>query len=133
VARALSVDTSFLVDLQRERLRGERGPAHQALDRVADAALYCSVIVLGEYAQGFADPDDPAVQLLRNAVELLPVDEAVARRWAVLARTLRATGAGIGSNDLWIAATSLEHGLPLLSADHAAFARVPELELLPYR
>jgi tRNA(fMet)-specific endonuclease VapC len=133
VARALSVDTSFLIDLQRERARGVVGPAQRALALAADAALHCSVVVLGEYAQGFADPDDSAVRVLRDAVELLPVDDTVALRWAALARELRASGASLGSNDLWIAATSVVHGLPLLTADAAAFGRVPGLEVVGYR
>jgi len=133
VARALSVDTSFLIDLQRERSRGAPGPAHRALELAADAALHCSVVVLGEYAQGFANAEDQAVRVLRDAFELLPVDDAVALRWGTLARKLRASGASIGSNDLWIAATSVVHGLPLLTADAAAFRRVPGLEVVGYR
>lgn len=33
------LDTSFLVDLLREAARGEEGPAHAALDRLAEEEL----------------------------------------------------------------------------------------------
>ncbi len=133
MARPLSLDTSFLIDLQRERRRGEEGPAHRFLREEAGSELFLSVVALGEMAQGFADLDHPAVRVLRDTHTLLRVDEEVALTYGALARELREAGTPMGSNDLWIAATSLCHELPLLTADVSAFARVPRLEVLRYR
>jgi predicted nucleic acid-binding protein len=44
-------------------------------------------------------------------------------------RSLRQQGAAIPSNDLWIAASCLEHGALLFSLD-AHFERVPGLRLV---
>jgi len=48
---------------------------------------------------------------------------------AVLSRSLRQQGTPIPSNNLWIAASSLEHGALLFSLD-AHFERVPALRLV---
>jgi len=39
----------------------------------------------------------------------------------------------IGTNDQWIAAASIRHELPLVTANVAEFSRVDGLEVLPYR
>jgi predicted nucleic acid-binding protein len=41
-------------------------------------------------------------------------------------------GTLIGSNDLWIAATALEHSLPLVTRDIDHFRRIPDLQLIGY-
>jgi predicted nucleic acid-binding protein len=133
VAGRLSLDTTFLIDLQRERTRGEGGPAHALLRGKPDAELCLSSVALGEFAEGFEDPDDPVLRVARERHVLLPADEAVAIEYGRLARSLRRQGRLIGANDLWIAATSLRHGLPLVTADVAAFRRVPGLETVAYR
>ena len=53
MAPRLSVDTTFLIDLQRERAHGDDGGAtHRFLKRLPDAELYLSTIALGEFARG---------------------------------------------------------------------------------
>ncbi len=100
MARLLRVDTSFLIDLQRERQRGEGGPAHRFLEAEAGSELCLSVVALGETAQGFPDSEHPSIRVLRDTQLLLPVDEDVALLYGALARELRERGKPIGSNDL---------------------------------
>jgi tRNA(fMet)-specific endonuclease VapC len=132
MARTLSVDTSFLIDLERERRSGLGGPAHRFLQREADAELCLSAAALGELAEGYADPGHPALWAIRKSHRVLPLDEHVALAYAALAREHRGRGS-VGSNDLWIAATSLQHRLPLLTADVERFSAVRGLELVAYR
>ena len=47
-------------------------------------------------------------------------------------RYLRDNGLLIGPNDLWIAATGLVTGMPVVTRNEAEFRRVPELEVLGY-
>jgi predicted nucleic acid-binding protein len=56
---------------------------------------------------------------------LLP-DEATTRHYAQLFLQLRQQGAAIPTNDLWIAALALQHGLTLCS-DDAHFRHIPQL------
>jgi predicted nucleic acid-binding protein len=128
----LSFDTSFLIDFQRKHRRGG-GPAHQFLERHADIRLALSTVAFGEFVERFDGPDHPAVRLVAESYELLPVDRGAAVRYGAITRGLRTVGALIGTNDLWIAAVSLRHDLPLVTADEAHFGRVPGLEIVAYR
>lgn len=133
MAGRLSLDTTFLIDLQRERTAGRRGPAHELLERDPDVELHLSAVVLGEFAEGFEDADHPVLRMARELHVLLPIDEPTALAYGRITRRLRERGELIGSNDLWIAAASLRHDLPLVTANAADFGRVPELELVVYR
>lgn len=134
MARPLSVDTSFLIDLQRERSRGEDdGPAHTFIATRREVELQLSSVALGEFAEGFADRDAPILRAVREGLVLQPIDEETALIYGRITRSLRASGQLIGGNDLWIAASSLRHGLPLVTGDTAAFLRVEGLEVVGYR
>ena len=90
-------------------------------------------MALGEVAEGFDDPQHPFLALLRRELVLLLVDDEVSLLYGALARRLRGEGRLIGSNDLWIGATSLRHQLPLVTADPSHLGRVEGLEVVEYR
>lgn len=50
-------------------------------------------------------------------VETLPIDNAVAASWALLRIHLAEAGRRLNVNDLWIAATALANGLPVVTQD----------------
>ncbi len=64
---------------------------------------------------------------------ILAINEDVAWEYGRLYRYLRDNGMLIGSNDLWIAATALAHGKPVVTANVWHFQRVPRLEVLSHR
>jgi predicted nucleic acid-binding protein len=133
MAGRLSVDTSFLIDLQRERRGSHKGAAHLLLEADSEVELFLSAVALGEFAEGFSDPEHPILRAVREQHVILPVDEAVALRYGALTRSLRNQGRLIGSNDLWIAATSLRHDLPLATANVRQFRRIEGLDVVGYR
>ncbi|MGQ0562519.1 MAG: type II toxin-antitoxin system VapC family toxin [Gemmatimonadota bacterium] len=134
MALRVSVDTTFLIDLQRERSRGEReGPARRFLLRNPDAELHLSVVALGEYTEGFPSADHPIVQAVRAQHALLVVDEETALVYAHIVRELRTQGTLIGANDLWIGSSSLRHHLPVLTANVGEFHRIAGLQVIDYR
>ena len=134
MAGQVAVDTSFLIDLQRERLRpGEPGPAHRFLASDPDLELHLPAVALGEFAEGFESAGDPLLRVVRELHKLLPVDETTAMEYGRITRVLRQGGRLIGTNDLWIAATAIRYGLPLVSGNPAEFGRVEGLEVLAYR
>lgn len=132
MARVLSLDTSFLFDLERERPTGD-GPAHRFLRGEPGSEIALAAVALGELAEGFGDEDHPVLVTLRQGHRILPVDEGVAMAYGTITRGLRAHGRLIGANDLWIAATSLHHDLPLVTADVEHFRRVGGLQVVSYR
>lgn len=134
MAGRVALDTTFLIDVQRERRRGDPdGPAHRYLDADPDLELFLSTVALGEFAEGFDDVDHPVLRAVRELHVMLPVDHDTALEYSRIARELRSAGSLIGANDLWIAAASVRHTLPLVTADPGHFSRVPGLQLSTYR
>ena len=134
MAGRVAVDTTLLVDFQRERSREDPdGPAHRYLADDPSRELFVSATALGEFGEGFEDHDDPLLRSVRELHVLMPIDERTALTYARLTRNLRASGRMIGTNDLWIAASSLRHDLPLVTANVAEFRRVDGLQVVAYR
>jgi len=108
--------------------------AAEVVEVIAHAdKLYLNSIVLGELLGGFAagtrEPKHRA-ELARfldsPRVEILPVTAETADSYALIYAGLRRRGQPIPTNDLWIAASALEHGAALLTRD-AHFAHVDGL------
>jgi tRNA(fMet)-specific endonuclease VapC len=83
-----------------------------------------NTVVLGELLAGFAAGNREAANrrlLSRFAsssrVKLLPLGAETAEHYAQVYSQLRRKGTPIPSNDMWIAASALEHGLALLTRD----------------
>ena len=134
MALRLSIDTTFLIDLQRERVAGgDDDPAHQFLKRSPEAELFLSTIALGEFAEGFDRTERPIVATMREGHTLVPMDDQTAFIYARVVRELRRRGELIGTNDLWIGCTSLRLGIPLVTANVAHFRRIDGLGIVQYR
>ena len=134
MAGRVALDTTFLIDAQRERSRNRGdGPAHRFLAADPALELHLPAPALGEFAEGFDDDDHPVLRAVRELHLLLPVDEATALVYGRIRRDLRQRGSLIGTNDLWIAATALRHDLPLVTANEGELGRVPGLEVMGYR
>ena len=101
---------------------------------VAHAERIClNSIVLGELLGGFAAgkrESKSRAELARfldsPRVEVVPVTAQTADSCALVYSGLRRKGVPIPTNDLWIAASALEHGAALLTRD-AHFARIDGL------
>jgi tRNA(fMet)-specific endonuclease VapC len=132
VGRTLVLETSFLVDLEREHVRGTPTGAVQFLERVEGARLYLPSIVAGELAAGVSMANRPRWQAFLAPFFLLPVTPDVAWEYGRAYRHLQGVGQLIGTNDLWIAATALAHRMPVVTRNVDHFRRVPHLEVETY-
>ena len=90
-------------------------------------------IVLGELLSGFAlgtRPEENRQELNdflgSPRVVIAPIALATAERYAQIHTHLRAIGRPIPTNDLWIAASTWEHGGILLTSD-GHFQQVPQI------
>lgn len=133
MASRLILESSFLVDLDRDLRRGRRGPAESFLEVHTSTELVITFTVAGELAAGFARAQRRAWEDLLAPFQILPFSLDVAWHYGLAYRFLAENGLLIGTNDLWIAATALAHGLPLVTANPAHFRRVPGLETISYR
>ena len=93
--------------------------------------IWMPFVVLAELRAGFQRGSRPAEnerilsEFLRpSRVNVLYPDEATTHFYANLFVDLRKRGTPIPSNDLWIAALTIQHGLTLFTRD-GHFARVP--------
>ncbi len=129
--RRLLFDTCFLIDLEREMKRGA-GKAQTFLHENQEALACIPWTVAGEFAEGFEDIRDSACAAMLGRFEILPMDEATAGQYARITAKLRRANQLIGTNDLWIAAAAVAHGLELVTNNTAHFARVAGLSLRGY-
>lgn len=90
----------------------------------AASSIALPFVVVGELRAGFACGNKARVNeknlskfLSRDRVRVLWSDEATTHLYARVFAELRAQGTPIPTNDLWIAALAMQHGLPLYTRD----------------
>jgi predicted nucleic acid-binding protein len=132
----ICVDTTFLVDLWRDKERTSSGPAGLlAAHRGEDFAVPAHAA--GEFLEGGASISrDRLADSLRflRLFRIAEVGVETALRYARIVAHLRgeAALAGTSKPDLWIAAWAVEHAAPLATRNLEHFERVPELQLVAY-
>ena len=96
-------------------------------------------VVLGELKAGFLrgksrrkNEQELSLFLASPRVTVAGMDEGTSDRYAVILDGLRRAGTPIPTNDLWIAATAMQHGLSVVTTD-AHFLRVPQVLVEPTR
>lgn len=127
----LILETTFMVDLERELMAGTHGPAQTFLAAHADEELAVTFTVTGELAVGLAGSRARWEEYLAP----FPVLECSADtcwQYGELYRYLRTNGLLIGSNDLWIAATALAHDRAVVTRNVREYQRVPGLRVMGY-
>lgn len=133
MAEGLILETSFLVDLERERRTGRHGPATRFLERSADETFFVTPQIAGEIASGTASENRRAWEASMVSFQVLPCTPDVCWVYGRLFQDLKREGLLIGLNDLWIAAAALSHEKALVTADLDHFGRIPHLQVVAYR
>jgi predicted nucleic acid-binding protein len=128
----LILETTFLVDLERELRRERSGPASRFLERHSDHRLYLTFTVVGELACGVSLSDRERWEAFIRPFTVLGFSTDVAWHYGEAYRYLRQNGLLIGTNDLWIAATALSNDLPVVTRNTKHYQRVPHLRVLSY-
>jgi len=108
---------------------------HNEVVEVIAAAerVYFSAVVLGELMFGFRNGtrfkenmDELDQFMQHDTVEFIQIGKVTADRYSRIASHLRQQGTPIPTNDIWIAAQTMECGAELLTADKH-FEKVPGL------
>jgi len=113
------LDTSFLVDFERETADREFGPAHQMMKTLRQRALVVSIVTVAEVLEGADDEDLTLRALQRFSLQGLHLVHA--RRCALLQQR---SGSRLGENDAWLVATAQVLDADVVGADRAAFERL---------
>jgi len=95
--------------------------------------IFFNPVVLGELIAGFMmgrnEKRNRGIlkQLLSSPrVIVAEMDEETSERYAAIVQSLRMKGTPIPTNDLWIAASAMQHGLKVLTTDRH-YLEVPQI------
>ncbi len=125
-------DTTFLIDLQRETTRRQPGRAFDFLRANPDVPVRISIITYGEFAEGFPGETRALCMEILRPYPVLGLSEDIAWRYGQISRDMRQQGTPIGDNDIWIAATAIQHGIELVTRNREHFARIDGLKITTY-
>lgn len=117
--RPALLDSSFLIDLERETATDQLGPARRFLGNLRGRPLVVSIVTVEELLEGAADEALALASLQRFTIQGLHL--AQARRCALMQR--RATQR-LGENDAWLVATADSLSADIVGADRSAFERL---------
>jgi len=119
VTRPVLLDSSYLIDLERETAAGDLGPARRFLPSLRGRRIVVSIVSVAELLEGAADDAAAWASLQRFTIQGLHL--AQAQRCALLQRR---ASRRLGENDAWLVATAESIDADVLAADRAAFQRL---------
>jgi predicted nucleic acid-binding protein len=132
VGDSLILETTFLIDFERELNRGAPGSAIAFLKTHEDHRLYITFTIAGELAAGLSLADRERWEAFLAPFHVLAHNNDASWEYGRACRYLRDNGLLIGSNDLWIAATALAYRMPVVTRNVRHYRRVPGLEVVDY-
>ena len=119
MTRPVLLDSSYLIDLERETAAGDLGPARRFLPSLRGRRIVVSIVSVAELLEGAADDAAALASLQRFTIQGLHL--AQAQRCALLQRR---ASRRLGENDAWLVATAESIDADVLAADRAAFERL---------
>ena len=128
----LILDTNFVIAAEREAKRGLRGAADAFLAGHGGDTFFITFTVAGELACGESASPIADWKRICRPYAILPWTLDVSWEYGELYRHLANAGTMIGTNDLWIAATAIVHGAPVVTNNAGEFGRVPGLVVMGF-
>jgi tRNA(fMet)-specific endonuclease VapC len=128
----LILDTNFIVTAEREARRRQPGRVDRFLADHADDELFITFTIAGELACGQSASGQLDWERLCKPYPVLPWTRDISWQYGEIYRALASKGKLIGTNDLWIAATAVVHGMQLVTNNQDEFQRVPGLAVINY-
>ena len=132
MGRGLILETTFLIDLERDARRAVKGAAFLFLEHHRDDELCLTFTVAAELASGASLAERERWQAFVAPFRILPATPDVCWEYGKAFRYLQDNGRLIGANDLWIAATALANEMPVVTRNTEHYRRVPGITLVEY-
>ena len=125
------LDANFLISRWRD---GQKSAAAEWLKSNSDLAVGLPWIVKAEFLRGaaVAGHDRREVHEFLDRFPVAWPDDATLDIYAMQFAKLRAINALPGPHDLWIAASALQHQVPLVTRNTAQFGKIDGLPLETY-
>lgn len=124
--RRMVVDTGIFIDYLRSKDKTKT-----ILQNLPDdAELYISSVTLYELYMGASSPQKWVdVKTLTDDIPVLPFTKTISEKAAIIYQKLKKENKIIEFRDIFIAATAMEHELPVLTRNQKHFTRVKGLKL----
>lgn len=121
------VDTDIIIDYLKKRQPG----AELLKKAYLKYKIHVTSITVYELLYGIQKSGKTAlIDRLLKYVTIIPLDEAAARKSAILHYTLKSKGMDIGVKDSFIVGICEAHNIPLLTRNIRHFNRIPALKLI---
>jgi len=134
----LHLDTSFLIDLERETSRDRPGPAFEFLEALdpsevlaVSVHVICELRAGAELARRTLETHEALDRLCSGLLIVYP-DDRFAPAYARLLAAVRRSSGAIATMDLLIATAATLDDAPLVTRNVKDFSRVPGLRVLQY-
>jgi predicted nucleic acid-binding protein len=121
VKRPALLDSSYLIDLERETRVDAFGPARRFLPSLRGRPIVVSIVTVEELLEGADDEAATLASLQRFSIQGLHLAQAT--RCAALQRRAPRR---LGENDAWLVATAQAIDADVVGADRAAFEGLGE-------
>jgi len=136
----LLIDTSVLIDLERSAQGGPKVGLRD-LGKLMDEEGFLAAITVSELLHGVHRASGEQIRARREAfvnrclefLPTLPFGRHTAEIHSVSWSDLKRAGMKIGAHDLLVAATAVEHEIPLLTGNVREFERVGGLQVIPWK
>jgi tRNA(fMet)-specific endonuclease VapC len=128
----LILDTNFVITAEREANRRVAGKADAFFAARLEESFFITFTVAGELACGQSAAARAQWERLCSPYAVLPWTIEISWQYGELYRLLAGNGLLIGTNDLWIAAAALVHGMGVVTSNTSEFQRVPGLQVIGY-
>jgi tRNA(fMet)-specific endonuclease VapC len=124
------LDTDFCIHLLRGNPTAVNRASQQSPSDLAISAITHYELLYGveKCPPAWRKKESGKVRLLLQHLQVLPFTDGTAAHAATVRAKLESNGRSIGPMDVLIAATALEHNLPLVTSNLGEFQRVPDLQ-----
>jgi len=134
----IHLDSSLLIDLERENVLGRPGAAFDALESINESEILavsvhvlCEVRVGAELGRQPLQAHERLDQLLSGLLVVYP-DERFAPMYGRLRAAIKRSGKPIAAMDLLISTAAILDDAPLITRNLKDFSRVPGLRVIGY-